>query len=715
MSVNINKSNIMTRYFFIVLILILCGLGVVIKAGLVMFYEKGYWLEVKRFYVRENVPIEANRGNIFSSDGKLMASSLPEYRLYVDYQSGGDRQKDIINNQIDEISKGLSQILTRKNQTYFKNKLKNGIRKGSRYDLLYPYRISYIDYQKVKKLPLFKESKYVSGLVHEEFNQRKKPFGSLASRTIGSIYLDKSLGAKNGIEDTFDHILRGKDGVAHRQKVRNKYLSITDIEPIHGDDVISTLNVDMQDISEKSLVDMLKEVNGIVGIAIVMEVATGDIKAIVNMTRGRDGVYREEKNNAIADMYEPGSTIKTASIMVALDDEKITTDYSQYLGDGTHTMAHGQVIRDHNYRRGGFENKYQTIPEIMKNSSNIGVGVTIDEFYKNDKQKFIDGLRKLVGFNLDLQIAGTAKPFIRNADEPGFSKGSLAWMSFGYETQIPAINMVTFYNAIANNGVMMKPRFVKGTSRNGSMVERYPTEVLNSSICSKKTLKDIQNILELVVEEGTGKRAGSPQFKVAGKTGTAQISQGESGYKGGRRQHLLSFCGYFPADKPMYTCLVNIKTEGGGIGGGGRECAIVFNEIAERIYAMNLKQYHNVNTAVDSINALSPHIKRGLTKNSLNVLKELGIDYVVKSNENKEEENAWSAFEPNAKKVEINQTKVSTQVVPTVYGMGAKDAIYALESIGLQVRIRGRGKVYRQSIPNGSTLRKGATITLDLR
>ena len=701
----------MTRYFFIVLILMLCGVGAIFKGGLVMFRDKGYWIEVKKIYTKNNVPIEANRGNIFSSDGKLMASSLPEYRIYMDFKTGNPNQEIILKENLTEISKRLHKVLPKKSEAYFRNKLVNGLKRGSRYDLLYPYRITYIDLQKLKQIPLFNKSRNISGLIAQEFNQRKKPFGSLATRTLGSLYADKTEGAKNGIEYAFDEVLRGKNGVAHRQKVRNKYLSITDIEPIHGDDVITTLNVDFQDISEKALVDKLKAINGKVGIAMIMEVATGDVKAIVNMTKGRDGVYREEINNAIADMYEPGSTIKTASIMLALDDGKITPETSQFLGNGVHNL-YGSELRDHNWRRGGFEEKYLNITDIMKFSSNIGVGLTIEEAYANNKQQFVDGLRKLVGTPLELQIPGAGHPIIKDASDPSFSKISLAWMSFGYETQMPAVNMLTFYNAIANNGVMMKPRFVKAISRNGSIIKKHPTEVLNPSISSKNTLKEIQRMLVAVVEDGTGKSAGSSQFKVAGKTGTAQISQGSSGYTNGRRQHLLSFCGYFPADNPKYSCIINIKTEGPH---GSREPAEVFREIAERIYAKDLKQYYNVTTAIDTVNTRTPDIKRGLTKNSLNVLKGLDIKYVLNKNEDQSESTIWSQFKPLAQNIEVNPSKISTTTIPSVYGMGAKDAIYALESIGLQVVIRGKGKVYRQSIPNGSTPRKGAKIILDLR
>lgn len=712
----IKKSNILNRYFLIVIFLILCGISVVVKAAITMFFEREYWMEGQRIYVKENVDIPANRGKIFSSDGKLLASSLPQYKLYMDYKSNIDIKQKAFNEKMDSICQGLHKILPDKSEAYFRNQLRSGLnaKKRSAHKSLYPYRVTYLQYTSIKELPVFKESANISGLHTEESNYREKPFGTLASRTIGSLFLDKNEGAKNGLESSFDDILKGKDGLAHRIKVKNKYLSILDVKPTHGDDIITTLDVDIQDISEKALVDMLKEVNAAMGIVIVMEVQTGDIKAIVNMSRGRDGLYREEKNNALIDLFEPGSTFKTASILSALDDKKITREYKQYLGDGTYNM-HGKLIRDYNWRNGGFKDelKYQNIDQIMMNSSNIGVGVTIEECYSHDKQRFINNIKKYLGMKLELQLKGAATPLIKNADDPTFSKLTLPWMSFGYETLIPPINMVTFYNAIANNGIMIKPRFVQAVSRDGTIIKKYPVEkIYEDKIASDQAIKDIQAILEKVVSEGTGKRALSTQFKAAGKTGTAQLSQGSSGYQGGT-QHLLSFCGYFPADKPQYTILVNIKSAHGGGGGGGREGGIIFKKIAERIYAMNLKQYYNVDSALDTINPPAPIIKKGLTNKTLEVMKYLGVNYDIKTTEN--QETKWSSFDTQHNRIEITHTNISSKLVPTVYGMGARDAIYALESVGLNVRIIGRGKVYRQSIPNGSNVKKGATITIELR
>lgn len=706
------KSSVLNRYFIFIAIFIAFGIAIILRASWTMFVERSHWQDAKDRFVRDSVAIPANRGKIFSSDGKLLASSLPQYKLYMDYKFNVDIKKELFKEKIDSVSQGLAKILPGKGANYFKRKINAGLRakNKSAHDVLYPERISYLQYQSILELPVFREGSNKSGLHHEEYNNREKPFGTLASRTIGSLFLDMNEGAKNGLEKSFDHILMGKDGLATRMKVKNRFLSIVKKKPVDGDDIISTLNVDIQDISEKALVDKLRQENAMLGVVLVMEVKTGDIKAIVNMTRGSDGRYREEKNNAVIDLFEPGSTIKAASILTALNDNKTTREHTVNLGNGTYNM-HGKLIRDHNWRNQGFKDdrKIQTLDEIMMNSSNIGVGVTIEQAYKDNKQQFIDGLKNLVGMNLDLQLEGVAKPIIKNTDEKGFSLLTIPWMSFGYETLIPPINMVTFYNAIANDGVMVKPRFVKAVSRDGSIIKRYDTEVINSKIASSSAIKDIQEILERVVDEGTGKRAKSEQFRVAGKTGTAQLSQGSSGYRAGGLQHILSFCGYFPAEKPEYTILVNIKSSSGG--GGGLQCAEVFKEIAEHIYAINLKPFNEVNAAKDTINPIMPYVQKGLLSKTVNVLSSLNIDY----DNTMEENNMWAQFETKDEEIIISDTKVLTNIVPSVYGMGARDAVYALELAGLTVSIKGKGKVFRQSIQNGLKVKSGTRINIELR
>ena len=708
----------MTRYFFVILLMALIGVAIVVKAGITMFAERQYWQDVADRFVKENVTVKPNRGNIISSDGKLMASSLPEYRIYMDLMSGEKdekrRKKDqarrdsILTANMDSICIGLHKIFPDKSAAQFKAHLKKGRQAKSRNYLIYPKRISYIQYKEVKRLPVFCLNRYKGGFKELAYNQRKKPFGSLAARTLGDVYADTAKGARNGIELAFDTILKGRDGLTHRQKVMNKYLNIVDVPPVDGCDLISTIDVGMQDICEKALVDKLKELNAFVGVVVLMEVATGEVKAIVNMTKGKDGNYYEMRNNAISDMLEPGSTFKTASIMVALEDGKITPDYVVDTGNGQMPM-HGRVMKDWNWRRGGYGKL--TVTEILEVSSNVGTSYIIDHFYGSNPQKYIDGLRRMsIDQPLHLQIAGEGKPNIRGPKERSyFSKTALPWMSIGYETQVPPLNILTFYNAIANNGVSIRPKFVKAAVKDGEIVKEYPTEVINPKICSDKTLAQIREILQKVVGEGLAKPAGSKQFHVSGKTGTAQISQGAAGYKAGVTNYLVSFCGYFPSEAPKYSMIVSIQKPG-PTASGGLMAGSVFSKIAERVYAKDLRL--PLTSAIDTNTVVIPHVKAGEMRQTQRVLEELNINIQGKIADSRKE--VWGSTHAAPQAVVLESRGIMQNFVPSVIGMGAKDAVYLLESKGLKVNLVGVGKVKSQSIANGTIIRKGQTITLTM-
>ena len=708
----------MTRYFFVILLMALIGVAIVVKAGITMFAERQYWQDVADRFVKENVTVKPNRGNIISSDGKLMASSLPEYRIYMDFMSGEKdekrRKKDqarrdsILTANMDSICIGLHKIFPDKSAAQFKAHLKKGRQAKSRNYLIYPKRISYIQYKEVKRLPVFCLNRYKGGFKELAYNQRKKPFGSLAARTLGDVYADTAKGARNGIELAFDTILKGRDGLTHRQKVMNKYLNIVDVPPVDGCDLISTIDVGMQDICEKALVDKLKELNAFVGVVVLMEVATGEVKAIVNMTKGKDGNYYEMRNNAISDMLEPGSTFKTASIMVALEDGKITPDYVVDTGNGQMPM-HGRVMKDWNWRRGGYGKL--TVTEILEVSSNVGTSYIIDHFYGSNPQKYIDGLRRMsIDQPLHLQIAGEGKPNIRGPKERSyFSKTALPWMSIGYETQGPPLNILTFYNAIANNGVSIRPKFVKAAVKDGEIVKEYPTEVINPKICSDKTLAQIREILQKVVGEGLAKPAGSKQFHVSGKTGTAQISQGAAGYKAGVTNYLVSFCGYFPSEAPKYSMIVSIQKPG-PTASGGLMAGSVFSKIAERVYAKDLRL--PLTSAIDTNTVVIPHVKAGEMRQTQRVLEELNINIQGKIADSRKE--VWGSTHAAPQAVVLESRGIMQNFVPSVIGMGAKDAVYLWESKGLKVNLVGVGKVKSQSIANGTIIRKGQTITLTM-
>ena len=693
------------RYTFFVLIMALLAIAVIVKAGIIMFAERQYWKDVADRFVRENVIVFPTRGNIISADGKLMASSLPEFRIYMDFKAGGVKKDTMLMNHLQEICEGLHRIFPDQSAAEFRRTILKGRKLGSRNYLLYPKRISYIEYKEVKKLPVFSLNRYSSGLHELAYNQRKKPFGSIAMRTLGDLYPDTALGAKNGLELTYDKYLKGEVGITHRQKVRNQYLNIVDKAPVDGCDLITTIDVDMQDIAEKALVDQLTNLQAEAGVAIVMEVKTGEVKANVNMTRAGDGKYYEMRNLAVSNLMEPGSTFKTASIMVAMEDGYITPDYEVDTEQGIVNM-HGSRMRDWNWYKGGYG--VINVTKILEVSSNIGVSRIIDKFYGDNPQKFIDGIKRMsIDTPLNLGFVGEASPKILGPKERYFAKTTLPWMSIGYETQIPPIYILNFYNAIANNGKMVKPKFVKSITKDGNIIKDFPTETINEQICSEHTLEQIQMILKSVVANGLAKPAGSKLFSVSGKTGTAQISQGKAGYKSGGTKHLVSFCGYFPSEKPMYSCYVAIQAPKASPS-GGIQAGSVFSKIAERVYAKHL--FFDLAQAKDSTSIMIPDTKNGNLKETAYILDELDIKYNKPGNNIE-----WCKASDESDNVLLSELNINEKLIPNVRGMGAKDAVFLLEERGLRVRLSGMGKVVSQNIPPGSTARKGQTITLTLR
>ena len=718
---NFDSKKIVPRFFVIIVLMIAGGLYILGSAAYLMFVEGSYWEEVSRKLVKENVPVPAKRGNILSADGQIMASTLPEYKIYMDYVVSDKNEKaarklkawrdSAWKTDVDSIAIGLHRIFPDKTVAYFKKRLERGRKLKRRNWRLYDKRISYIQYKECKKLPILRESPYKGGFYVEEFNLRKKPYGSLASRTLGALYASKD-SARFGLELSYDSILRGKEGVSHRAKVRNKWLRLVDAPPVDGNDIETTIDVSMQDVAEKSLVKQLKAIGADEGVVVLMEVATGDVKAIVNMARGKDGEYIERKNSAVSDLMEPGSTFKTASIMVALEDGKISKDDFVETGNGQWEM-HGRVMKDHNWRRGGYGRI--SVPEVLMYSSNIGVSRLIDENYKDCPEKFVDGLyRQGVGLPLDLPLMGSANPRVRRPKKDGsnWSKTALPWMSIGYETQLPPIATLTFYNAIANDGKMVRPRFVRAVRKNGEVVREFPVEVLKEQICSPKTLADIREMLEMVVSKGLGKKAGCKDFKVSGKTGTAQVAQGAGGYHSGRMKYLISFCGYYPSERPKYSCIVAIQKSGLPASGGGH-CGPVFSEIARSVMAKGV--YRDVSEASDSASVFVPDVLDGDMDAARAVLKELNIPYRQDWSAEQGRKTVWGKASNNGNAVSLKYDNTPMEIVPDVKGMGAKDAVFALQSRGLKVKLTGVGRVISQSIPPFAKFRKGQTIHIKLK
>ncbi len=702
-----NNDKVMPRYFAIAVVLTLIGFAVVGKAMYIMTAKKDYWTQVASRLKRDSVVVKPNRGNILSCDGQLMASSIPEYKLYMDFQAGaedsiGKHKRDSIwEANIDTICYELSQIFPQRTAAEFKANLLEGKHKvqkngtvGARHWDIWPKRVDYNTFCEVHNLPIFKERTYKGGFHWETYNSRRRPFGTLARRTIGEMFGAKD-SAKNGLELSLDTLLRGKNGLMHRRKILSKYLDIPVLSPEDGVDVVTTIDVGMQDLAERALVDELKEINGEMGVAILMEVKTGDVKAIVNMTRGQDGNYYEMVNNAISYRCEPGSVFKVASFLVALDDGVIDTTMTIPTGCGVMEM-HGRPMKDHNWRRGGYGTI--NVARALEVSSNIGVSYLIDKFYGHNPKKYVEGLYRIgIHEDLKLPLVGYHTPLIRMPDTKTtdrakyWSKTTLPWMSIGYETQIAPINTVAFYNAIANNGKMMQPRFIKQLVKNGEVIREFEPVVLKERIAKPEAIKTMQTILEHVVSQGLGKKAGSKSFKVAGKTGTAQVADQYGSYHSGITRYWLSFAGFFPADNPRYTCIVCLKKSGLPASGGGMS-GVVFHHIAEGVMAQNLKR--SVDAARDASSIMTPDVKRG--DNS-------AANYVLASLKTKASSNSSTNYRESSK-----------HTVPDVTGMGAKDAVYLLESRHIKARVKGRGKVKSQSIHAGTAIKQGMVCELTL-
>lgn len=717
------NGRILFYYFVVVLMLCCVAAGILICAFDTAFVEKEKWLKVAEEQKRPNRLILPGRGNIYSADGKLMATSVPRYYLYMDFKAdvfetkttkwnGRDTFLNSKTNGVDSLAVYLSRKLKDRTPAGYKAYLLRGLKSKSRQYPIFAGKVSYSDLKEIQKFPFLRLGRFRSGFYTKEMVQRQKPFGSLASRTIGDIYGEIEEGGltkgKNGLELQYDSLLRGEAGLSSVRRLGGGWTNVVEVEPTDGCDIKTTIDIHIQDITEKSLVDKLREIDAESGTAVVMEVATGEVKAITNMARIREGVYAETKNHAVADETEPGSTFKVASIMVALDDGVCAPSDTVDVGNGVF-MYKGARMTDHNLNRGGYGRI--SVEQAIWYSSNIGVAKTILKGYENNPRKFVEGLYR-IGMNADLrlEIPGSGRAKIRM---PGdtlnyWSKTTLPWMSFGYETQIPPIYTLAFYNAIANGGKMMRPIFTKEIIKDGKTIQHFSPEVIKESICSDSTLAIIQDMLLGVVEKGTGKAVHSDIIRIAGKTGTAQIASGGVYRTSG---HQVAFCGYFPADNPKYSCIVVIRRPRIGYPSGGTMSGGVVKAVAEKIYASYML-YDVREMERDSLAVPLPQVKGGNREAVESVLDELDIPTDADSLET-----IWTfaRLSQDSTKIELRNLEIHDGTVPRVIGMGAKDAVYLMEKAGLRVSLSGVGRVVSQSVSPGGKVHKGQTVLLTLR
>lgn len=724
-----SKNIAISRYGWIALIMSLIFIAILVCIFNIKYVEGSMWRELGiQETVKKDREIRPNRGNIYSDDGRLLATSEPLYGVYVDFMADGIK-KDTLMKYVTPLSQALAKKFPDRSAAQYKRVILDGwdlsrkelaqieknresgsnkkVKVRSRYVRIIRPDINYIDLKEVLTYPFFSQRSNRSGLFTEEKTMRLKPFGRLAGRTVGSIYKDFDAGGTSGLELKYDSILKGIPGLKTRQRVQGRWIDVVLNEPTDGWDIKTTLNVDIQDLAEKALYNKLVETNAESGCAIVMEVATGEIKAITNLDRLSQGVYAEGNPNAFSYMSEPGSTFKTVSLMIALEDGVVTPDEEIFVGNGLFEYK-GRIVKDHDWRKGQ-DKGYVTVARGMYSSLNVAIAKMILKGYENNPQKYVQrihdlGLTKKIEWDVPLQgKEGTS--VIRFPDDKSnpWSKTTLPWMSFGYETQVPPIYMLMFYNGIANKGKMIKPFLTKAFMRDGKIEEEFETEIINPSLCSEKTLKEVQDILRGVVTDGTGKTIESEMFPISGKTGTAMIAA-----RGGYEGYYVSFCGYFPSDNPKYTCFVGIRRPQ-GIPSGGLMPGAVFKTIAEGIYTRN-----TVATPIlaqkDTVNSLIPIVKSGSLKNTEIVLKKLKQDYNYSG-----DKVDWVNTDSSINGILLqSNSSIKQGLVPNVIGMGARDAIYLLELEGLKVNLIGAGKVKQQSIAPGTRTTKGATITIEL-
>ncbi len=658
---------------------------------------------------KKEEPIVARRGDILASDGRILACSVPNYRICMDPVAPND---DVFRAEIDELSRQLSNFFRDQSAAEYKRKITTARQNGRRYIVINTRRISYNEFKQVKTFALFRRGQNRGGFIVEENDERKMPFGILAARTIGKLFRenkDNLDGGMVGIEHSYNKELRGKNGVSNKTRITGKWINEEVVAPINGYDIVTTLDIDIQDVAESTLLRQLQRYNAEHGVALLMEVKTGAIRAIVNLHRSDDGTYTEDHYNyAIADRKEPGSTFKLATIMALLEDELIDVEDTINTFKGTYRI-YDRTMRDSNSDHGG--HGLISIREGFEASSNICFARLVEKYYKNDPQHFVDALRNLgLCDSLGIDIKGENATLIKNVSDKSWSGTTLPWMSIGYETEITPLQILTFYNAVANGGKMMRPMFVESIMQHGRVVEKKRPKVLRSSIASRKTISTVQELLKGVVEHGTAKNISGTPYKIAGKTGTAQIAHSDKGYtSGGTKDYLASFAGYFPADDPMYSCLVMV-TSPQYVYYGNTVAGSVVKAIADRVYAAECRNGNIVNQPDIQYAKNMPSSKGGRAVDLKNVLDELGVPYVNAA----ETKSTWLSTTAQPEQIQTSTRRFVEGITPDVKGMGASDAVSLLESLGFQVKINGYGRVTSQSIPPGTTTIRGTVIQLNL-
>jgi cell division protein FtsI (penicillin-binding protein 3) len=691
-----HSKNIKRRAVAIYLFMILLALVIIIQPLYTQFFESHLW-NTDKYNVTRTVSVPASRGNIYADDLSLLATSIPEYEIRWDAKQV---DKELFLSEVEELSVLLSELFEDKAAFEYSIYLRKIWKKQSRYALI-KRKVNFNDLKALKRFPIFREGRYRGGFQYKQLNIRQKPFQLLAGRTIG---YHKKQSKSVGIEGAFNYDLKGKDGERLEQRLAgNEWMPIRERESSPGKDVITTIDIRFQDIAHKALVDRLSFHNADFGTTILMEVATGEIKSIVNLKKVEDDKYSEFYNFAIGRSVEPGSTFKLASVIAGLEDGYLQLDDSVNTTGGEYSF-YDRVMRDS--KKGGYG--VISLETSFTKSSNVGISKLINKHYKSKPSQFVDRLYSM-GLNepLNIALSGEVKPDIRHPKQSSNWSGiTLPWMSIGYGIKMTPLQILSFYAAIANDGQRMKPLFVKSIISNGIVEKNFSPEVLNPSICSMTTIHKVKKILEGVVEDGTARSIKSKQYKIAGKTGTAQLIV-DGSYN--NQRHLASFVGYFPADNPKYACIVMINDPQENGSYGGDVAAPVFRKISDYVMNTDLSVYEEDTLKKHQI----PVSKDGYKKHLTTVFNVL--DVPISSDDNMAQ---WVLTKSKKEEVQLQTRNITRDLeknkMPNIKGMGLNDVLFLLENYGLKVIYSGRGSVKEQSITKGAQIRRGQNLTIVL-
>ncbi len=700
------KRDILWRVYLSFILIVLVCILILSKAFYIQQVQGKYWRSLSDSLHQKIVEIPAARGTIYSEDGQMLSTNIPQFDIYIDFRVTPLHEKNgfLFRNNIDSLSLSLAALFKDKSAEKYKDDLTNAfnISEGN-YELR--KKISYREYLALAKFPLFKLGRYKSGLIAQEKNIRLNPYENIGYRTIG-LARDEN---KVGLEKSYDTVLNGRNG---RQLVRAIAGGVTvpveeglfEIEPETGKDIVSTLDVFIQEITENALKKMMIQNEATTGVAMVMEVKTGKIKAIANLGKVGEGVYVEDLNYAITPT-EPGSTFKLVTLLSALEDGNVTLNSRLNLEGGVWKVA-GQTVFD-SEKHGKFD---ASVLEAFEESSNVGMAKIAMTHYSNKVDVFFKHLSKLrLDSTSGIDLVGERQPRLVKPGSRLWGPTTLPWMAFGYNIEISPIQTLNLYNSIANNGVMMRPYLVNAIQEEGKKIKTFSPTIYNAQLCKPSTIRDLRIALEGVCINGTGKNLfKNSLYKVAGKTGTAKVANGNKGYGEGIFQS--SFAGYFPADNPQYTCVVIIKNRPHApIFYGASVAGPVFKEISDRLYSTYIQNKIGV-TPISPIKD-SQLFNYSISKMSLQTIaKQLSIQYQDSSLSS----NDWIQLQGKGKTLKAAQQVISDSSMPNMTGMKLQDALWLCEKKGLLVKCVGKGKVVKQSIAQGEYIAKGQQILIEL-